>query len=285
VSRVALATCGDLPEGDPDDAPLVEALRAAGHATTWMAWDDEGADWAAYDLVLVRSTWGYQRRRDAFVAWARAVGDGRLVNPPGVIEWNTDKTYLRDVRAAGLPVVPTIFVPRGGSLPILEAEAVVKPTVSAGSRDTARFLPREEGAAQTLVGAIHHSGRTAMVQPYLPSVDERGETALLYFGGAFSHAIAKGPILKRAAAPARGLFAAEDIAPREPDARERAVAEDVVAWLGRRLGGAPAYARIDLVEGPGGGPLVLEVELTEPSLFLLHAPGAAERLVAALPLP
>jgi hypothetical protein len=117
-------------------------------------------------------------------------------------------------------------------------------------------------------------------------VDERGETALLYFGGAFSHAIAKGPILRRAGAPVAGLFAPEEISPREPTDRERGVADRVVAWLADRCGGAaPAYARVDLVEGPGGGPLVLEVELAEPSLFLLHAPGAAERLVAALALP
>jgi glutathione synthase/RimK-type ligase-like ATP-grasp enzyme len=274
--KVGLATCAEMPAGDEDEQVLVAALRAAGHEPVWATWDDAGVDWNAFDVTLVRSTWDYQRRRDEYVAWAQGVP--RLHNPATVLEWNTDKVYLGELREAGLPVVPTIFCPPGTRLPLLEAEVVVKPTISAGSRDTARFKDDEERGAEMLLKAIHLSGRTGMVQPYVPSVDERGETALLYFGGTFSHAIQKAPLLRRGAAPTGGLFAPESITPREPTARERAVADRVVAWVAERFGGSLAYARVDLVEGPGGGPLVLELELTEPSLFFLHAPGAAARL-------
>jgi glutathione synthase/RimK-type ligase-like ATP-grasp enzyme len=274
--KVGLATCEEMPAGDDDEQELVAALRAAGHEPVWARWDDAAVDWDAFDLTLVRSTWDYQLRRDEYVAWAQRVP--RLNNPADVLEWNTDKVYLGELRDAGLPVVPTIFCPPGKLLPLLEAEVVVKPTVSAGSRDTARFKADEERSAEMLLKAIHRSGRTGMVQPYVPSVDVRGETALLYFGGDFSHAIQKAPLLRRGQGPTNSFFAPETISAREPTDRERAVADRVVAWTSERFGAPLAYARVDLVEGPGGGPLLLELELTEPSLFFLHAPGAAARL-------
>ncbi|MBI5103439.1 MAG: hypothetical protein HZB46_00335 [Solirubrobacterales bacterium] len=275
--RLALVTCAELPAGDDDDARLPGLL----HGATWEVWDDPGVDWAAYDLVVLRSPWDYQRRRDAFVAWAEGVGD-RLVNPPEVIRWNTDKRYLGDLVKAKLGVVPTAFVAKGEPFNPPPGEHVVKPTISAGSRDTARFSPGEERRSTALVQSIHASGRTAMVQPYVPSVDDRGETALLYFDGAFSHAIAKGPILEPGAEPTQDLYASEEIEAREPTAEERQVADRVVAWVAERFGGPLAYARVDLVEGAGGRTQLLELELTEPSLFFAHAAGADERFAAAV---
>jgi len=278
--RIGLATCAEMPAGDEDEQELVAAIASAGHEPVWATWDDAAVDWDAFDLTVVRSTWDYQRRRDEYVAWAQRVP--RLHNPAVVLGWNTDKRYLAELRDAGLPVVPTIFCPPGTRLPLLEAEVVVKPTISAGSRDTARFKRDDERSAEMLLKAIHQSGRTGMVQPYVPSVDQRGETALLYFGGQLSHAIQKAPLLRHGEGPTDGLFAPESITPREPTPRERAVADRVVAWVAERFGGPLAYARVDLVEGPGGGPLVLELELTEPSLFFLHAPRSAVRLVEVL---
>jgi glutathione synthase/RimK-type ligase-like ATP-grasp enzyme len=275
---IALVTCAELPEGDEDDRELPALLGGE-----WVRWDDPDVDWAAYELVLVRSPWDYAERAAEFLAWTDRVGD-RLRNPPAVIRWNTDKRYLGELRDAGLPVVPTAFVPPDAPLPpeLAAGEIVVKPTVSAGSRDTARFHAGERDGAQALADAIHRSGRTVMVQPYIPSVDERGETALLYFGGRFSHAIHKGPLLQRGAGPTEELFAAETIVPRAPTADERRVADAVVAFVAQRFGGDLTYARIDLVEGPDGAPLVLELELTEPSLFFAHAAGSAERFAAAV---
>lgn len=270
---IALATCAAVPHGDVDDATLPAVLGDA----QWVVWDDPTVDWDAFELVLVRSTWDYQERRDEFLAWADARGE-RLVNPPAVLRWNTDKRYLASVPRA----VQTIFLGPGEPLLSFDGEVVVKPTVSAGSRDTARFAPDEHERAARLVHAIHATGRTAMVQPYVPSVDERGETALLFFDGEFSHAIRKGPILRPGEAPTSDLYAAEDITPRDATAAELDLARDVLASLPWP---APAYARVDVVEAEDGTPLVLELELTEPSLFLAHAPGAAERFAAAVRRP
>ncbi len=275
----AFATCADLPEGDPDDALLAAALAARGADVSWRLWDDPDADWASFDTVLVRSTWDYQDRRDEFLAWAAQVPT--LVNPAEVLRWNTDKRYLGDLREAGVAVVATEFV-APGQVPELPAggEIVVKPTVSAGSRDTARFSLGDEAerqAALELAGRIHAGGRTAMIQPYIPEVDQLGETALLFFGGSFSHAIRKGPLLEPGAGPTEGLFAAETIEPRTPSAAERELADRALSVVFERFGSL-AYARVDVVPSAELGPMVLEVELTEPSLFFAHAEGAADRL-------
>jgi glutathione synthase/RimK-type ligase-like ATP-grasp enzyme len=283
--RVALATCSYFPDGDADDAGLPAAFGGA----TFAVWDDPAVDWDAFDLVVVRSTWDYQGRRDAFLAWARRVGP-RLVNAPEVLAWNTDKRYLHELLDAGLPVVPTALVAPGEAFTAPAGEYVVKPTVSAGSRDTARYggdsgvAPEQDARrAATLVEAIHASGRTAMVQPYVASVDERGETATLFFGGTFSHAIHKGPLLRRGEDPTTDVFAAETIEPRAATDAERAVAQRVVDWTTERFGGTPpAYARVDLVEAADGRPVLLELELTEPSLFFAHAPDGPSRFADAV---
>jgi glutathione synthase/RimK-type ligase-like ATP-grasp enzyme len=263
---IALATCAALPGGDPDDAHLTAVLPEA----RFVVWDDESVDWSAFDLVVIRSTWDYQQRRDEFLAWVRSVP--RIVNPPAVVEWNTDKRYLAELPGA----VPTAFLAPGEPFAAPAGEYVVKPTVSAGSRHTARFGPGEAPRAAALVAEIHAGGRTAMVQPYVPSVDELGETALLYFDGVYSHAIRKGPLLTPGADPTSEAFAPETIEPRDPPADERALADAIVARIGTL-----AYARVDVVRG-GDGPLVLELELTEPSLFFAQSGGAAERFAAAI---
>lgn len=265
----------DFPALDEDDA----LLRAALPEGEPVVWDDPAADWDAFDLVVLRSPWDYTPRRDAFVAWCESIGD-RLHNPPAVVRWNTDKRYLADLDAAGLPVVPTTFLEPGAPAAVLggwdRVPCVVKPAVSAGSRDTASH--RDPRAAAEHAQALLDDGRVVMVQPYVAEVDIEGETALLYFDGAFSHAIRKGALLTSGAADVDGLFAPENITPREPRPEERAVGDRVVAEVERRFGRL-LYTRVDVI---GTDPMVLELELTEPSLFFLHSEGAAARYAAAI---
>jgi glutathione synthase/RimK-type ligase-like ATP-grasp enzyme len=206
----------------------------------------------------------------------------RLVNPAPVLAWNTDKRYLDELAAAGLPTVPTTFLAPGDAFAAPDgAELVVKPTVSAGSRDTRRHDGERRDAAIAHVAELHAAGRTAMVQPYLGDVDHAGETALLHFDGALSHAIRKGPMLAHGRQPPSGLYAIEDIVAREPSAAELAVSERVMAAVAERFG-TLLYARVDLLPGPDGAPVLIELELTEPSLFFAHAPGSAERFARAI---
>jgi hypothetical protein len=286
-SRVALVTAEAFPGLWRDDHPLRDALRERGAAVDAVRWDDAGADWDGYDLAVIRSPWDYPARRDAFVAWAHRVP--RLANPADVVEWNTDKHYLRDLAAAGLPVTPTELVAPGAAwAPPSSGEWVVKPTISVNSQDTGRYrLPQQRDLAVAHVERLGVAGRTAMVQPYLAAVDTAGETAVLFLPDAagrltYSHAIRKGPMLS---GPDTGdvdeTTDREEITSRTPSPDELAAAERVLA----AVPGGPdrlLYARVDLIPGPDGSPVLVELELTEPSLFLLHAPGAAKRLADAV---
>jgi glutathione synthase/RimK-type ligase-like ATP-grasp enzyme len=264
---------------DEDLPALAAALDALGVEPAIVVWDDARVDWTGFDLAVVRSTWDYVPRRDAFVAWARGVP--RLANPADVVAWNTDKRYLRDLAGAGIAVTPTTWVEPRDSARLPDGEIVVKPAVSAGANDTARYAANERARAEEHIARLQREGRTAMVQPYVSSVDAHGETALLFFGGAYSHAIRKGPILSASRTDVEGLFAREDIASREPSAAERALAERALdAVPGGR--GALLYARVDVILGEGGTPMVLELELAEPSVFLAFDGGAAGRFARAI---
>ncbi len=284
-SRVALVTCDLFPELWDDDFPLRDALRERGLTVDAVRWDDETADWAGYDLAVIRSPWDYVARRDDFVAWAHRVP--RLLNPADIIEWNTDKRYLASLAAAGVPVIPTAYVAPGETwTPPAEGEWVVKPAISAGSQDTGRYqLPAQGALAEAHVARLTAAGRIAMIQPYLTAVDTYGETALMFFPDpsgemAFSHAVRKGPMLT---GPDVGAIdpGSEEISPRTATAAELAVARralELVPGGAKRL----LYARVDVIPGSAGEPLLIELELTEPSLFLLSDPASGARLAAAV---
>ena len=283
---VLLASCAAARGLDDDEPPLLAALAELGLSAAVADWADPSADWGSAELVVVRSTWDYAPRRDEFIGWARRVGAvSRLLNPVEVLEWNTDKRYLRELSDAGLPVVPTAWAEQTADVPAAverwSGDVVVKPVVSAGARDTARFGPGERAAAADMARRILTGGRPVMVQPYLARLDDDGETGLVYLDGVFSHAFGKAALL--AAGPlGEGLFAAEAITAREATAEQRAAGDAVVHHAAQRLGMVPLYARVDLVPDDAGAPLVLELELTEPSLNVGVAEGAAARVAAAI---
>ncbi|WP_249997950.1 RimK family alpha-L-glutamate ligase [Actinoplanes sp. M2I2] len=282
-SRVALVTCDLFPDLWEDDVELRDALRSRGVDVDAVSWDDAAADWASYDLAVIRSPWDYVPRRPQFLAWAHSVP--RLLNPADVLEWNTDKRYLAELAEAGLPVTPTEFVAPGQTwTPPTTGEWVVKPSVSAGSQDTGRYvLPAQSDLAEAHVARLTAEGRTAMIQPYLAAVDELGETALIFLPDSsgdlgYSHAIRKGAMLT---GPDEGLIdpGSEQIDPRTATEAERRTAErvlEVIPGGTKRL----LYARVDLIPGPDGTPLLVELELAEPSLFLTEGGDAATTRLA-----
>jgi hypothetical protein len=275
-----------FPDLEEDDQFLRAALRERGTLVDALRWDDPDADWSAYDLAVLRSPWDYTARRDAFVAWAHTVP--RLANPADVIEWNTDKHYLRSLAEAGLPITPTEYLEPGDAwTPPSSGTWVVKPTISASSQDTGRYrLPEQAGLAIAHVRRLHDAGRAVMIQPYLFAVDTAGETSVLMTpdaGGelSYSHAIRKGPILTGPDMQRPNSEYTEETSARAATDAELAVAARVVAAVpggaGRLL-----YARVDMIPSADGEPVLLELELTEPSLFLRLGPGAAGRLADAI---
>jgi glutathione synthase/RimK-type ligase-like ATP-grasp enzyme len=283
-TRIALATCEEIPDLDPDDQPLVDLFDKVGIEATPAVWSDPRVNWSDFDHVIIRNTWDYTNRLEEFIAWAKTHAS-RLHNSYEIIVWNSNKLYLNDLAEAGFPIVETQFVtdPRDGWHSPIVGDFVVKPTVSAGSQDTMRFPTSDPASlrnAQSLIGRILSQRKTAMVQPYLAAVDEIGETAQLFIAGEYSHAIRKGPLLtpNSEVEKEHGLFLKEDISPREPSLEQRELADALMEYVIARFG-IPLYARVDLLEGPDGTPVILELELVEPSMFFGTAPESAARLV------
>jgi glutathione synthase/RimK-type ligase-like ATP-grasp enzyme len=286
MSRLALVTAIAAMATDADLLPLQAACAEAGLGADIVAWDDPTVSWTRFDAVLLRSPWDYTRRLGEFLTWCERISASTpLLNPLEVVRWNTDKHYLGELQRRGVPVIPSYFLePGSDACAFFDPEQldldefVVKPCVGAGSSGARRFQRRDMAQAVAHATQLQAQGHSVLVQPYLHAVDEQGETALIFFDGRFSHAIRKGPLLRRGADAVRALFAPEHIQSRKPSDAERLVAKQVLAALPFDT---LAYARVDLLPSPDG-PRLLELELTEPSLFFDTAPGAARRFAQGL---
>jgi glutathione synthase/RimK-type ligase-like ATP-grasp enzyme len=275
---VALATCAAVAGTEEDDLRVIETLGRRGIVAIHAVWNDPKVDWRSFRLVVVRSTWDYIERRSAFLTWADKLP--RVFNPAPVLRWNTDKHYLADLAKAGLPVISTRFLAPGDTFKLPPAPFVIKPSISCAAKDTARYEPGEK-AALDHVQRLQAQGCTVMVQPYLSQIETAGEVAVIFIGGAYSHSIRRSALLKAGAGPDQAQALPLNVHRYDAARQELQLAEHVM----RHLPVDPAdllYARVDLVPGRNGDPLILEVELTEPALFLAFSDGGADRLAHAI---
>ncbi|MFV1991062.1 MAG: RimK family alpha-L-glutamate ligase [Acidimicrobiales bacterium] len=280
--RVAIATCTDWPELTPDDLLLADELVKQGATVKPLIWDDPAAEWINYDGVIVRSVWDYHHRVDEFYAWVRrAAAHTPFMNSAEILNRNAHKGYMHDFGEAGLAVVPTAWITGASSESLVSTmrahgwdEVILKPAVSASALQTLRVTPLNLAAGEQLLDEILPRCE-AMVQPCLASVREVGETAMVFFGGDFSHAVRRpspldhGEDLNRLAPPLPAV---------EPTQEQQAVAESILA----ALDDTPTYARVDLVDGDDGEPLLLELEMIEPYLFLASRPASAVMFASAV---
>lgn len=278
MGRVAILTCRAMPEPDPDQDLLMTALATGGIRAELVPWDDDpDRDWGQYSLAVIRSTWNYIDHLADFNSFVDALADQtRLFNPAPVIRWNTHKGYLRDLAERGVPVVPTAWIDRGSSTTLAQvmddnvwSDVVAKPVVGAGSYLTERIRDPESEAAAAFWGRLVDE-REAMVQPYMASVEEYGERSIMWIDGELTHAVRKSPRLgDDPESVSRALPIAEE---------ERSLALEIMADIPHEL----LYARIDLIRDDHDRPVLAELELVEPSLFLRQDPDALERLVQGI---
>lgn len=286
-TRVALISTAAVVHLDEDLPLLVAELASLDVAAEVVDWHDEGYPWDEVRLAVVQSTWDYTTQVEDFVRRLTAIDAvTTLANPLDVIRWNIDKRYLIELDEAGVPVVPTTILRPGEDVTLpSDVTVVVKPSVSAGARDTEHFGPGRTAAAAAHARRLLAAGRSVLVQPYMESVEVAGETGLVYVGDRFCHAFRKGPILRPGSAFVEDLYREELIEPREASAAERIVAEQVLdsvaSVLPARTRADLLYARVDLVRGPDG-PALMELELIEPSLFLTTSRGAGRRTAEAV---
>jgi glutathione synthase/RimK-type ligase-like ATP-grasp enzyme len=279
---IAFVTHAGLPGLSADDRLAVEELHRRGARVEPAIWDDPGVRWSAYDRVVIRSSWDYHLRPDAFLGWLDRLEAEEipLWNPAPVVRGNVDKGYLADLAAAGLPVVPTVRLERGEAVDLAAlldrqgwTEVVVKPSVSASAFRTLRAGREEAGAAQAKLEELLASSG-ALVQPFLPEIQTGGEWSLIFLGGKFSHAVLKKP-KEGDFRVQQELGGSADPAVPPPDLVEQA------RRVTERIPGPWLYARVDGLE-IGGTFTLMELELTEPSLFLAADEQAPARFAEAI---
>lgn len=263
----------------PGDQACLQLLAAAGYTTSVLQWNGPLPD-ALPDVVVIRTTWNYHLQVGAFLAWVEGLATRgvRVLNSPETLRWNHDKRYLLAVQAAGLPVVPSLLAEDAAQVVAFAqeqgvSEVVLKPRVSATAHRTER-LAAEEGAVAAYLQAAE--GQSTLAQPYMPAIATGGEWSLMYFGGRYSHGV-----LKQAQAGdfrVQADFGGRVLRPEVP-ATVLQVGQRFMDWLAALLG-TPLYARVDLLAGTGA-PLLMELELIEPELFV-DTPEVQARFVAAI---
>lgn len=281
---VLFATYAERPGLTEDDELFARALELRGARVRPAVWDDTAAAWSSAAAVVIRSTWDYYLRRADFLAWIdRVSGSTTLHNDARVVRWNSHKRYLAAIAARGVPVIDTVFADAHASVDlraVAEAhgwtDVVVKPAVSAAAHGTRRFDAHERSEGQAHLERLLAT-RDVMIQPHLSALAEQGELSLLFARGRFTHAA------RRRSALVDGHMMPKSAAANAPAAAVRS-AERVLEAAAALTGVAPnelLYARVDLAPADEGY-LLLELELIEPSLFLMHAPNAAEYFADAL---
>ena len=260
-----LATCSGMPEGEPEGHLLVEAFGRRGVAARWVVWDDPSVDWNQ-GMVAVRATWDYDTRLAEFLSWAREVP--RLLNGAAVFAWNTDKSYLTQLVAAGLPVVPTVVATAANLAEAAAAHrvAVIKPSVGAGGRGV-------EITTHGVLPDVERGEGPWIVQPKVESVHTEGETSVFVFGGQAISKVRKlpGPGSILVHEHLGGTYLALPLDAEAADLAIRVV-EGASDILERHL----SYARVDMMRMPDDHLVVSELELVEPGLYLDVLPGNAD---------
>ncbi|MEO0801201.1 MAG: hypothetical protein AAFY57_02850 [Cyanobacteria bacterium J06642_2] len=277
---VALVTCSHLPELPDDDGYLQRALARREIDAQPIIWDDLAQDWSQFRLSVLRSPWDYSLRYSEFLAWLdRVSSKTHLWNGADVVRWNTHKRYLKELRDREIATVPTHWLAAGTQVNLQGlmcdrgwSEVVVKPAVSANSRKTVRCDRPEIGQAHLNTFLPHLD---MMVQPYLPSIETTGELSLIFIDSKFAHAVRKCPAIGdyRIQEDYGGQFQFV-----VPTAAELTLAERTLAKIPFTL----LYARVDLVRSWDDEPLLIELELVEPSLYFAAAPGTAEILAEVI---
>lgn len=294
MTTIALVTDAESLPNDYDMPLLIKACKEAGLEAEVVRWDDKTLNWKNFKSVILRSPWTYVERLDDFISWAERVSaTTELYNPLPVIKWGLDKNYLLDLQDAGVAIVPTIVI-RAGEQYVntlvkdfikelnSSAEIVIKPVIGAYSRGVRRFRLADTESATAYIDELRSQGNDVLLQPYLTSIDVSGETDLVFFNGIYSHAIRKSALLQPDGSVREPLqeFRTE----RHPTEAELDLAGSAVRAVEKifRLEKPLLYARIDLILDDNGRPVVLEMEICEPSLNLPFSSGSAERFAEAI---
>lgn len=280
--KCAFLTCENQSGFFIYDSLTVQPLRVRGWEVTEVPWSLP-MDWNQFDAVIIRSTWDYQSRPAEFLKVLNQIecSNATLQNPRRIVEWNINKTYLKEIENAGVLIVPTLWQEHLTLDKLHAARSsfgsdwiVTKPLVGANADHTFKLNPAMD-STELDTALSWYASQPVMIQPFIPSVVESGEYSLFYFGGQFSHCILK--------TPKKDDFRVQEehggsLQLIQPDRDLLSAGNEVMQKIGENL----LYARVDLVILPDGRPALMELELIEPSLYFNLDPDSPERFAEAL---
>jgi hypothetical protein len=278
MPRIAILT--PAPDYYEDwSVPKADYSRLLGKDLSFRSWTDPG-DLSGFDLILPLLAWGYQRDCPRWFALLDQLDQLPVSNPAKLLRWNSDKAYLIELAEAGVATVPTLLREYLNETALESAREifgttrlVVKPPISGGADGTFLIGPSDPLPAEAV-------GQRMLIQPFLPAISDEGEFSLFYLGGRYSHAISKHPaegdfrVQEQFGGEERGVGAPADA---------KALAEAALAATQKLLACDPlTYARIDMVRDGEGTFRLMELELIEPSLFLMHASDGGAMFAAVV---
>lgn len=282
--KIAIASCANLPDWELDDQPFFNTLKQHNIDHQVLAWDSK-TDWSQFDACLIRTTWDYQERFPEFTQWLETVSSQTLLlNPIKVVQWNSHKQYLRELEQAGITIAPSEWLMPGQSYDIANLMALrnwtqgfIKPLIGANARECCRFDNSEQGlkiAQAHIDKLIEHE--QLVLQPYLKSVEQFGETSGIFFNHQFSHGTRKVPV--KGDFRVQDDYGAKDY-PYQLSLKEMELAQQAIRYVSEKYGDL-LYARIDFLHDHEGNPYLNEMELIEPSLFFRHGGQASCDMLA-----
>jgi glutathione synthase/RimK-type ligase-like ATP-grasp enzyme len=283
--KTAIATCSEKPNFTLSDRKFASALEHRGIEVSAMIWNLPNAQMSGLDAIIIRSTWDYHRHPESFLNWIASVEKSsiKLINEPNVIRWNLQKSYLLELEAGGAACVPSMLIKRGSNFAEIInqieergwSNLVVKPTISATAFLTFRTSASDPHFLKYVEQVLVQSD--VLIQPYITSVENAGELSLIFFnhnGPIYSHAVLK--------IPRKGDFRVQsDFGGAETPFSASMSLVDFGLKVLAKISGDWTYARVDIVDWESS-PLLSELELIEPDLFLSHEPEACEKFAGAV---
>lgn len=268
MKQCAFLTMANMEAFECYDHLLYEPLANLGWNVTPIPWRDNSVNWADFEVIIIRSPWDYQQDPDLFMNVLKKIdaSPALLENSLDIIQWNIDKTYLRDIQKKGIPIVPTLWHENltSDDFPAFfdkleHSEIIIKPVISANADDTF-WLSSEVDRTQKQKLQTIFTDRPLMVQPFIQNVITEGEFSLFYFGGTYSHTILK--------TPKQGDFRVQEehggrLMSIEPEPELLSISNKTMEALPE----TPLYARVDFVRNEEGHFNLMELELIEPSLY------------------
>lgn len=281
LRKIGFATSTKYRDLTSGDLLAVAELRRRGYEVEPLVWSERPANSVTCDVVVLRSVWDYHLDAERFLQWVTSVSQSAIIfNHPDIVRWNSDKRYIFDLDQAGLPVPRTTMLEAGSEVDLVHAllkldgnRAVIKPAISASAHETHLIDLDNAFIMQERMTRLLRT-RAMLIQEFVPEISTRGEWSLMFFGGAYSHAVRKTPQSGdfRVQSEHGGIHSSENPQAVVLEVAKRAVSQFAADTL---------FARIDLVEADSQ-PLVMEVELIDPELFLATASHATARFVDAL---